>query len=72
MGAPASAQDHRLRVQLLNHLTRRYLREHNPENLLFLGISDGNGLEHVDVNKAQRICGIDINDFYLEVAQKEV
>jgi len=37
--------------QLLNYLTNKYLQKHNPENILFLGISGGNGLEHIDKTK---------------------
>lgn len=57
-------------AQLLNYLTDKYLQKHNPENVLFLGISGGNGLEHVDITKVKRICGIDINKTYLETTQK--
>jgi hypothetical protein len=56
--------------QLLNSLTNKYLQKHNPANILFLGISGGNGLEHIDVNKVKSICGIDINQSYLEETQK--
>lgn len=56
--------------QLLNSLANKYLQKHNPENILFLGISGGNGLEHIDTNKVKRICGIDINQSYLGETQK--
>jgi LAS superfamily LD-carboxypeptidase LdcB len=56
--------------QLLNDLTNKYLKKHNPESVLFLGVSGGNGLEHIDINKVKRICGIDINKSYLEKTQK--
>ena len=56
--------------QLLNSLINKYLQKHNPENILFLGISGGNGLEYVDTDKVKRICGIDINKSYLEETQK--
>jgi hypothetical protein len=56
--------------QLLNYLTNKYLQKHNPENILFLGISGGNGLEHIDTNEVKRICGIDINNSYLKEAEK--
>ena len=56
--------------QLLNDLTNKYLQKHNPEWPLFLGISGGNGLEHIDINKTKRVYGIDINKSYLEETQK--
>lgn len=56
--------------QLLNRLTDKYLQKHTPESVLFLGISGGNGLEHIDTNKVKKICAIDINNSYLEKTQK--
>lgn len=56
--------------QLLNMLTHKYLSRYNPENPLFLGISGGNGLEHVDVKKAKTVFGVDVNQAYLDETQK--
>jgi hypothetical protein len=53
-------------AQLLNQLTKKYLTKTQPHYLLFLGISGGNGLEHVDVNTVKRVCGIDLNASYLK------
>jgi len=57
-------------AQLLNDLTNKYLKKHHPENPLFLGVSGGNGLEHIDINKTKRVYGIDVNQSYLEETQK--
>lgn len=56
-------------AQLLNQLTGKYLRKHQPHYLLFLGVSGGNGLEHVDKERVSRVCGIDINAAYLAEAR---
>jgi len=56
--------------QLLNDLTNKYLQKHYPESPLFLGISGGNGLEHIDINKAKTVYGIDINQSYLEETKR--
>ncbi|RXK86092.1 class I SAM-dependent methyltransferase [Filimonas effusa] len=56
--------------QLLNALTKKYLQKHTPERALFLGVSGGNGLEHIDVNKTKSVYGIDINKSYIEETQK--
>ncbi|WP_421939517.1 class I SAM-dependent methyltransferase [Pedobacter sp.] len=56
--------------QLLNKLTSKYLQKHRPEHLLFLGISGGNGLEHIDLNKVKTVYGIDINQSYLDMTKK--
>lgn len=57
-------------AQLLNNLTGKYLQKHHPESLLFLGISGGNGLEHIDINKTKIVYGIDVNQSYLEETKK--
>lgn len=57
-------------AQLLNLLTSRYLQKANPENVLFLGVSGGNGLEHINTNKVKIACAIDINESYLEETRK--
>jgi hypothetical protein len=50
---------------LLNVLTKKYLAAIKPEDVIFLGIAGGNGLEHVDNQITQRVVGIDINQDYL-------
>jgi ubiquinone/menaquinone biosynthesis C-methylase UbiE len=57
-------------AKLLNYLTGKYLEKIDPSNVLFLGISGGNGLEYINVDKVKRVCAIDINDSYLEVTRK--
>lgn len=53
-------------AQLLNYLTSKYLKQYEPRNVLFLGVSGGNGLEHLDTDSVERVCAIDINSAYLE------
>lgn len=53
-------------AKLLNYLAGKYLKNNNPENILFLGISGGNGLEHIDTEQVKRVCAIDINSSYLK------
>jgi hypothetical protein len=55
---------------LLNSLTKKYLESVKPETVIFLGISGGNGLEHIDNQVAQSVYGIDINQDYLDTAYK--
>lgn len=59
-----------VQAQLLSSLTKKYLQKHYPENILFLGISGGNGLEHIHPDKVKRVCGIDINQSYLDETEK--
>lgn len=56
--------------QLLNRLTHKYLQKQHPVNALFLGVSGGNGLEHIDAIQTKSVYGIDVNKLYLEETQK--
>jgi len=55
---------------LLNRLTKKYLDEIKPVTAIFLGISGGNGLEHIDNSITKTVYGIDINPEYLNTANK--
>jgi hypothetical protein len=57
-------------AKLLNDLTGNYLKKHSPENVLFLGVSGGNGLEHIDADRVKKVCAIDINSTYLDQTRK--
>lgn len=51
--------------QLLSELTRQYLQRLTPKTAMFLGVSGGNGLEHIDNTITDKVYGIDINEEYL-------
>jgi hypothetical protein len=53
---------------LLNALTKKYLEEIKPATAVFLGVSGGNGLEHIDGQITKSVYGIDINSDYLYTA----
>lgn len=55
---------------LLNNLAKKYLEKHRPEIVMFLGITGGNGLEHIDNNVTRQVFGIDINQNYLDETEK--
>ena len=57
-------------ANLLNLLTGKYLKKHAPKNVLFLGVSGGNGLEHVNTDQVKSVCAIDINKAYLNEAEQ--
>lgn len=56
-------------LQLLNELTKKYLKEITPKTVIFLGISGGNG-EHIDSSITNQVFGIEINKKYLEETKK--
>ena len=55
---------------LLSNLTKKYLEKLRPEIVMFLGITGGNGLEHIDNKVTRQVIGIDINQNYLDETQK--
>jgi len=57
-------------LQLLSELTGKYLRCYRPDTVLFLGVSGGNGLEHIDNRITRKVIGIDINREYLDETKK--
>jgi len=65
MGSPDVGQ-----LQLLNSLFKTALDETAPESLAVLGCTTGNGFEHIDFSHTARVCAIDINAGYLDIARK--
>ena len=57
-------------LNLLNELTKKYLKKFRPETVMILGVAGGNGLEHVDSTVTNSVFGIDINQNYLNQTQK--
>ena len=57
-------------ANLLNLLTSKYLKNNAPKNVLFLGVSGGNGLEHIDIDNVKSVFAIDINNDYLKEAEQ--
>lgn len=52
---------------VLNRLFGEAVRSAQPREILFLGCSTGNGLEHVDAGVTRRVTCIDINRGYLDL-----
>lgn len=53
-------------MQLLNHLTKKYYQLLLPKTVLLVGVSGGNGLEHIDNKLTRKVIGVDINRQYLD------
>jgi len=51
-------------------LTKKYLQKYIPKKPLFLGVTGGNGLEHIDGNATKTVYGIDVNQSYLDETKK--
>lgn len=57
-------------LQLLNQIFCKAIQNEKPTSLAILGVTTGNGLEHIDPNTTSRIIGIDINREYLELTKE--
>jgi ubiquinone/menaquinone biosynthesis C-methylase UbiE len=64
------SDSHVRQYEMLNTIFRQAYSNRQPEKLLVLGISDGNGLEHISKKITRKIIVIDINPEYLAVAQR--
>lgn len=60
-----------MQLQTMNEMMKGQFSAYPISNVMILGIAGGNGLEHIQKNKFERVYGIDINSSYLkEVAQR--
>lgn len=70
---PSDYEDHMTEVgqaQVLNKLTKQFLRKYKPVNFALLGCSTGNGLEHIQA-ETKKVYAIDINREYLSITEEK-
>jgi SAM-dependent methyltransferase len=65
MASPEVAQRH-----VISSLFSEVLGELLPASVAVLGCTTGNGFEHVDPTKTERVIGVDINQSYLEILRE--
>ena len=65
MGSAAVRQ-----LTILADLFKCALDQCRPESVAVLGVAGGNGLEHIDSAFTKKVVGVDINQRYLDEAQK--
>ncbi|MCI9631344.1 class I SAM-dependent methyltransferase [Thomasclavelia cocleata] len=53
-------------LQFLNVMMKNQFNSYPIKTVMILGIAGGNGLEHINTDKIQKVYGIDINYRYLE------
>ena len=53
-------------LQKMNSLMKKQFSDYPVKTCMVLGIAGGNGLEHVDKDKFQKVYGVDINEDYLK------
>lgn len=59
-----------MQLQAMNQMMKGQLDAYPVSSMMILGIAGGNGLEHVDVNKFNKVYGIDINKEYLNAVKE--
>jgi len=64
MALPEVAQ-----AQALSNLMASALIEYTPMSLAVIGCTTGNGFEHINTARTQRVVGIDINPDYLTILE---
>ena len=57
-------------LQVLNAMMRNQFNLYQIKTVMVLGVAGGNGLEHIDAGKIQKVYGVDINDCYLQECVK--
>ena len=57
-------------LQALNQMMKDQLNRYEIQSAMILGIAGGNGLEHVDCKKLNKVYGVDINKEYLVETKK--
>lgn len=56
-------------LQALGEIMRRQLLRHAQDSVCVLGVAGGNGLEHIDASRIQKVYGIDISADYLDACR---
>lgn len=55
-----------MQLQALNEMMRNQFNAYPISSIMVLGIAGGNGLEHVQKGRFERVYGVDINSSYLQ------
>lgn len=59
-----------MQLQNMNQMMKGQFNAYPVSSVMILGIAGGNGLEHIDKNKYQKVYGIDINTEYLKAVEE--
>ena len=57
-------------LQALNELMKGQFHTYDVNTAMILGIAGGNGLEHIDKEKFEKVYGVDVNQNYLDECQR--
>lgn len=59
-----------MQLQTMNQMMKGQFEAYPVRTVMILGIAGGNGLEHIDGNKFEKVYGIDINEAYLKAVKE--
>lgn len=59
-----------MQLQCMNNMMKKQFNTYPVKSVMVLGIAGGNGLEHIDTAKINKVYGVDINDKYLDEVRK--
>ena len=59
-----------MQLQNMNQMMKSQFGAYPVSSVMILGIAGGNGLEHIDKNKFQKVYGVDINAEYLTAVEE--
>ncbi|MCM1252641.1 MAG: methyltransferase type 11 [Clostridium sp.] len=59
-----------MQLQNMNQMMKSQFNAYSVSSVMILGIAGGNGLEHIDREKYQKVYGIDINAKYLKAVKE--
>ena len=54
-----------MQQQFLNAMMKKQIYQYQVKTVMVLGIAGGNGLEHIDSKRIEKVYGVDINQEYL-------
>jgi hypothetical protein len=57
-------------LQTLNEIMKKQFDSYPIKTIAILGVAGGNGLEHIDTTKINKVYGIDINENYLHFCKE--
>lgn len=59
-----------MQLQAMNQMMQGQFHAYPVHSAMILGVAGGNGLEHIDASKFQKVYGVDINRTYLRTVQE--
>lgn len=55
-----------MQLQAMSEMMKTQVAAYSVSRIMVLGVAGGNGLEHIQKDKFERIYGVDINSSYLQ------